>query len=164
MIVRETSWDDADGFALRAAQRAEMDVRYGTPDSEPGPPPSSADMTAFFVAYDDDGTAIGCGGLRQLDDEHAEIKRMFVVAARRGSGVSTAILAELERVGHERGWHRLVLETGDLQPDAIRFYQREGFTRIPNFGYYAGHERSLCFEKLLIAADPASEVACEGCE
>lgn len=164
MIVRETPWDDADGFALRAAQRAEMDVRYEKPDSEPGPPPSAADITAFLVAYDDDGTAIGCGGLRQLDAEHAEVKRMFVAPTRRGTGVSTAILGELERIGRERGWNRLVLETGDRQPDAIRFYRREGFTRIPNFGYYAGHERSLCFEKLLVPVDPASGSICDGCE
>ena len=42
-----------------------------------------------------------------------------------------------------------VLETGDEQPDAIRFYEREGFTRIPNFGYYVDSPYSVCFEKTL---------------
>ena len=44
---------------------------------------------------------------------------------------------------------RLVLETGDQQPDAIRFYEREGFTRIPNFGHYVDSELSLCYERVL---------------
>ena len=41
-----------------------------------------------------------------------------------------------------------MLETGVLQPDAIRFYSREGYTRIENFGYYADSADSVCFEKV----------------
>ncbi|MEP6842783.1 MAG: GNAT family N-acetyltransferase, partial [Pseudolysinimonas sp.] len=89
------------------------------------------------------------GGLRTLDDTHGEIKRMYVIPERRGSGVSTAILTSLEDEARGRGWRRLVLETGDQQPDAMRFYEREGYTRIPNFGYYAGSQISICYEKTL---------------
>jgi putative acetyltransferase len=149
VIVRQVPWDDADAVALRAAQRAEIEIRYGTPDSEPGPAPTANDITAFFVAYDDSGTAVGCGGLRRLDDTEAEVKRMFVTPTRRGTGASTAILAALEAYGRGAGWRRLVLETGEAQPDAVRFYTREGYTRIPNFGYYADSAISLCFEKPL---------------
>ena len=42
-----------------------------------------------------------------------------------------------------------MLETGEAQPDAVRFYEREGYTRIPNFGYYAESPISLCYEKRL---------------
>ncbi len=170
MIVRQTAWADADASALRAAQRAEIDERYGTPDSEPGPAPSAADILVFFVAYSDDGTPLGCGGLREvasadgLDAAEGEIKRMYVVPAARGTGVSTAILAELEGFALARGWPRLVLETGTEQPDAMRFYEREGYTRIPNFGYYADAPLSLCYEKPLVPIDPADATICEGCE
>jgi putative acetyltransferase len=164
MILREIAWDDEDAAALRTAQRAEIAERYGTPDSEPGTPPSAADITLFLVAYDETGTAVGCGGLRELDRTEGEVKRMFVHPAARGTGVSTAILSRLEELARARGWSRLVLETGDRQPDAIRFYQREGFTRIPNFGHYVGHEHSLCFGKPLLAEDPQADLGCEGCE
>jgi GNAT superfamily N-acetyltransferase len=137
---------------LREAQRAEIDERYGRPDSEPGPAPTADDISVFFVAYDDADRPVGCGGLRQLAPHEAEIKRMYVMPASRGSGASRAILERLEEYGRQHGWHRLVLETGFLLPEAIRFYEREGFTRIPNFGYYAGEEHSLCFAKLLISA------------
>jgi GNAT superfamily N-acetyltransferase len=147
-VIRQVDWDHPHAAALRAAQRAEIDERYGTPDSEPGIAPSASDITAFFVAYVGDEPA-GCGGLRRLDDDHAEIKRMFVARAHRGSGISTAIVRELERYGREAGWSRLALETGDRQPDAVRFYEREGFTRIPNFGHYVDSESSLCFGKAL---------------
>lgn len=146
--LREVPWDHVDSERLRAAQQAELAVRYGRLDSEPGPKPSADDMTIFFVAYD--GTeAIGCGGLRTLDERHGEIKRMYVVPERRGTGAAAAILRHLEIEARSRGWDRLVLETGDEQPDAMRFYEREGYTAIPNFGYYVGSELSRCYEKRL---------------
>jgi hypothetical protein len=45
----------------------------------------------------------------------------------------------------------LRLETGDdsLQPDANRFYQREGYCEIPRFGHYVDSEISVCYEKRL---------------
>ena len=120
--------------------------------------PTADDITVFYIAYSDSGEAIGCGGLRERDATEAEIKRMFVLSEHRGSGVAVAILSQLEQFGRERGYSRLVLETGDQQPDAIRFYEREGFTRIPNFGYYVGSAHSLCFEKVLPSGPhPGSE-------
>ncbi len=141
-------WDDPRGEALRAAQRVELAIRYETPDSEPGPPPGAHDIALFLVAMDA-GTAIGCGGLRPIDDSRGEVKRMYVVPERRGSGVSAAILRALEAAARDRGWTRLLLETGDRQPDAIRFYEREGYERIPNFGHYVGSDISLCYAKPL---------------
>lgn len=144
--VHEVAWAHPDAVTLRAEQRTEIDARYGTPDSEPGPAPSADDVSAFFVAYRD-GEPVGCGGLRELDASHAEIKRMFVRPAARGSGVSSAVLARLEHTARGRGYDRLLLETGDRQPDAMRFYEREEYVRIPNFGYYADEPSSICYEK-----------------
>jgi len=153
LVVRAVPWDDPRGEALRVAQQEEVSARYGIPDSEPGPKPTAADITVFLVAFelDDDGTehAVGCGGLRTLDPDHGEIKRMYVIPERRGTGVSGAILNALEGEARGRGWSRLVLETGDQQPDAMRFYEREGYTLIPNFGYYADSPLSVCYEKKL---------------
>ena len=148
MIIEQVPWDHPASVSLRQAQRAEIEQRYGTPDSEPGPAPTGDDITAFFVAFDGE-KPVGCGGLRELDSTEAEIKRMFVDPSSRGTGVSTALLARLEQFGRERGYRRLVLETGDQQPDAIRFYTREGYERIPNFGYYTDSTLSLCFAKQL---------------
>ncbi len=148
LVVRAVPWNDPAGVALRVAQQNEVSARYGVPDSEPGPKPTAGDITVFLIAFADD-TAVGCGGLRRLDDTHGEIKRMYVVPERRGTGVSTAILSALEGEARSRGWSRLVLETGDQQPDAMRLYEREGYTRIPNFGYYADSPLSICYEKEL---------------
>ena len=146
LVVRAVPWDDPAGEALRIAQQTEVSARYGMPDSEPGPKPTAADIAVFLVAFDDD-VAVGCGGLRTLDGSHGEIKRMYVVPERRGTGVSTALLSALEGEARGRGWDRVVLETGDQQPEAMRLYEREGYTRVPNFGYYADSDLSICYEK-----------------
>jgi peptidoglycan/xylan/chitin deacetylase (PgdA/CDA1 family) len=94
-IIEERPWNDPTGTALRAAQRAELDARYGTDDHEPGPPPSGADVSYFVVATTG-GRAVGCGALRAVDASSAEVKRMYVEPAERGTGVATAILDALE--------------------------------------------------------------------
>ncbi len=148
LVVRAVPWADPDSESLRAEQQREISERYGTPDSEPGPKPTADDMTVFLVAYRD-GEPVGCGGLRAIDGAHGEVKRMFVRPTQRGTGVSTAILVALEGEARGRGWDRLVLETGTEQPEAMRFYEREGYQRVPNFGYYADSELSRCYEKVL---------------
>jgi putative acetyltransferase len=63
--------------------------------------------------------------------------------------VATALLRTLERAALDRGWTTLRLETGNAQPEAIRFYQREGYREIPLFGHYVGSAISLCYERVL---------------
>lgn len=72
-----------------------------------------------------------------------------VEPAARGSGVATAVLRALEEAARDRGWHTLRLETGTAQPDAIRFYEREGYHRILLFGVYIGSTLSVCYERSL---------------
>ncbi|MER7009493.1 GNAT family N-acetyltransferase [Dactylosporangium sp. NPDC000555] len=148
--IEERSWDDAAGAALRAAQRAELDARYGSGDHEPGAAPSAADVDVFLVAVRG-GAAVGCGALRRLDATTAEIKRMYVTPPSRGTGVATALLRALEAAATERGWPVLRLETGTEQPDAWRFYEREGYRRVPLFGGYESSALSVCYERVLAA-------------
>lgn len=148
LLVEETAFDHPDAVALRAAQRAELDARYGG-DAEPGSKPTAADVSHFVLARTPDGAAVGCGGLRRLAEDHAEVKRMYVVPAVRGTGVATVVLRALEDAACSLGLTHLVLETGTEQPEAIRFYEREGYARIPNFGPYAGSDVSVCYRREL---------------
>ncbi|WP_432486891.1 GNAT family N-acetyltransferase [Kineococcus sp. SYSU DK018] len=151
--IAAEDWDAPDGAALRAAQRAELDARYGSDDHEPGAAPTAADVAVFLVARDEEhGLAVACGGLRPLAPGTAELKRMYVRPALRGSGVATAVLRELERAAGRLGVTRLVLETGTAQPEAVRFYEREGYVRIENYGPYAGEPLSVCYARDLVAA------------
>ncbi|QRP47568.1 GNAT family N-acetyltransferase [Amycolatopsis sp. FDAARGOS 1241] len=149
--IAQEDWDAPEAVALRAAQRAELDARYGTNDHEAGEPPTAGSMSVFLVARRA-GAALGCGGLRFLGPGEAEIKRMYVVPTSRGTGVSTALLRALEDHASAHGITRLLLETGARQPEAIRFYQREGYEPIPAFGAYREDPLARCFSRLLHSA------------
>lgn len=152
--ITPTPFDHPDADRLRRAQRVELDARYGSDDHEPGTPPSAADVPVFLVARADDGRPIACGGLRPLADTvvgpaTVEVKRMYVSPDARGSGVAAAVLRALEDAARDLGTRRIVLETGILQPDAIRFYEREGYESISPFGPYVGSAESVCFGRVV---------------
>ena len=101
---------------------------------------------AFLVAYADD-RPVACGAVRINEPGVGEIKRMFVVPEFRGRGVAGALLEALQHQGRDLGAHKLVLETGSRQPEAIALYRRAGFIEIPRFGEYVESPLSLCMGK-----------------
>lgn len=105
-----------------------------------------AALQNVVVAFEGE-TPIGCGAFKPFDEKTVEVKRMYVLPEWRGKGVAPKILAELETWASELGYTRCVLETGLRMPDAVAFYSKNGYARIPNFGQYAGVENSACFEK-----------------
>jgi GNAT superfamily N-acetyltransferase len=149
--IDEVHWDDPDVQRLAAEQQDEVRTRYDG-KGEPGTPPSAADISVVLVARDGDGAAVGCGALRDLGDGVAEVKRMYVVPAARGRGVSKAVLAALEDAACERGWTTLRLETGPQQPEAVGLYTGAGYRAVTAFGGYVGDpdaEDSLFYERVL---------------
>jgi putative acetyltransferase len=153
VVLRVVSWDHPDAVELRAAQRADIEARYGA-DLEPGHRPTAADIAVFVVAYDGE-TAIGCGALRDLIDEQptVEVKRMYVRPEYRGRKIGRLILRDLEMRARQRGAMRIRLETGDKLPEAHRLYVGAGYRQIPNFGDYVDAESSLYFERILEATE-----------
>lgn len=102
----------------------------------------------FAVARDGDGVAIATGAVA-LNDGWAELKRMWVVPAARGRGLSKALLNELEDTAREAGITWLRLETGIANHEALGLYERAGFIRIGPFGDYRPDPLSVFMEKRL---------------
>lgn len=102
---------------------------------------------AFVLAFDDCGTAVGCGAFRPLQDGVAEVKRMY---ARPGTkGVGASILAWMEREAAMLGYSEVWLETRRINSRAVNFYIKHGYSEIPNFGKYAERPEAICFAKKL---------------
>jgi GNAT superfamily N-acetyltransferase len=101
-----------------------------------------------IVAYQDE-KAVGCGAFKQYDVDAVEVKRMYLKPEFRGSGIAGEILKALEIWAKELGNKRTVLETGTRQVEAVKFYHKSGYHRIPNYGQYVQMENSNCFEKIL---------------
>ena len=122
---------------LVAAMIAEMATLYGPIDVPGMPSATPADFARprgpFLVGLNDDGAPLCCGGVKPLDGEAAEIKRMYVVPAARGRGIAKALLAALEDAARDLGYTVARLDTGPRQPHAQRMYEAAGYLPIGNF-------------------------------
>ena len=99
-----------------------------------------------LVCYENE-IAVGIGAYKEYDSETVEIKRMFTLPEYRGKGIASKILSELELWAKEEKYKFALLETGQLQKDAIYLYQKLGYKIIENFGQYQGVENSICMKK-----------------
>jgi len=154
--IRTLPFDHPDSAKLIDLVQQEYVTRYGDPDVTPVDPAEfAAPQGIFLVGYRDE-VPVACGGWRSHDEDDgslragdAEIKRMFVVDGERGKGYARTMLAALERTASDAGCHRIVLETGLKQPEAIALYRSSGYHEIDKFGVYAQDELSVCMAKEL---------------
>ena len=102
-----------------------------------------------IVAYENN-VPVACGAIKELNDECAEVKRMYTLPEKRGKGIAKQILHGLEEWAAELSYKKCVLETGKRQLEAIELYTKSGYFIIPNYGQYADVENSVCFEKWLV--------------
>ncbi len=155
-IVR-VDWHDERAVALREAMDAEVSPRYAELASatDPGRAQDVArafaidpsDIAATYLVLDGD-TPVAHAALRSLAGEW-ELKRLMTLREFRGRGYSRALIAAVEDDVVGRGGRRLILQTGDRQPEAVRLYEGLGFTRIPVYEPYLAITQSLCFEHVL---------------
>jgi len=149
--IRQARFDDPEVRALVAQAVAEMRRRYGSDDE------AAVDATdfvlptgAFFVAADPAGELLGGGGWRTRDgdgDGDAELKRMFTREDARGQQVATRILAAVEESARQHGRRRILLETGNGQHEAMSLYEKSGYRRTRNYGYYKDDPKALSYSK-----------------
>ncbi|MGB3279774.1 MAG: GNAT family N-acetyltransferase [Pseudorhodobacter sp.] len=98
----------------------------------------------FFVMRDT-GVPVGMGAFKRIEDGHAEIKSMHVLAETRGRGLSKRMLAHLVDEARAAGFRRLSLETG-VQPTFVAaraLYAKAGFVDCPPFEGYAADPNSV---------------------
>jgi len=109
-----------------------------------------APAISFWSAWDANSLA-GCGALKRLTGEDAELKSMRTVRASRGRGVGSAVLAHLLAEARRCGYRRVLLETGSQEffDPARRLYARHGFTERPPFYDYVEDRNSVFMELTL---------------
>ncbi|AXE26710.1 GNAT family N-acetyltransferase [Streptomyces globosus] len=156
--IRTVPYDHPDAVKLNDEVQLEYQERYqGEGDATHLDPAMFAPPNGLYLlAYDASGTPVASGGWRRQDenaegysDGDAELKRMYVVPSARGLGLARRLLAELEADARAAGRVRMVLETGDKQPEAIALYLSEGYTMTAKFGYYREYDSSRCMAKPL---------------
>lgn len=94
-----------------------------------------------------EGQLMGCGALKDLGDQHGEIKSMRTKKEYLRCGVGASILSEIMAHARRTSIKRLSLETGATEhfEAAQEFYRRKGFVESPPFGSYQLDPHSLFF-------------------
>ncbi len=124
---------------------AELNTRFDTgfdprrsisADAHELTPPAGALLIARLQ-----GRAIGCGALKFHGSEPAEIKRMWVSAEARGTGLGRRLLHALEDHARQAGARTVRLETNRTLEEAIHLYRTSGYREVQAFNDepYAHH-------------------------
>jgi GNAT superfamily N-acetyltransferase len=155
--IRVEPYDGPVAQELIAAVQQEYVERYGGPDDSPVDPLDFTPPRGCFVVAYAGAEAVATGALRPAEDGSVgegaigdgamEIKRMYVRPDWRGRGLARVVLADLEQRARDFGAKRIVLETGERQPEAIRLYETSGYARIDGYGHYACSPMSVSFGK-----------------
>jgi GNAT superfamily N-acetyltransferase len=155
--ILRVPWNDARAVALRAAMDAEISPRYSDRFAGRDAEEAARMAASFAIRPEDiastfiltvDGVPAAHAALRALGDEW-ELKRLVTLTAYRGRGLSQALIAAVEADVLARGGTRLILQTGDRQPEAVSLYLKLGFERIPTFEPYTIFVGSQCFAREL---------------
>ena len=125
-IVRELFEEYAAGLGVDlcfqgfAEELAELPGKYSKPGG------------GIWLAVAGDDVA-GCVALRPLDENHGEIKRLFVRPRFRGFGLGRKLAEHVLKAAAERDFQHVRLDTLPSMEEAIALYRKLGFTEIASY-------------------------------
>ncbi|MBE6184382.1 GNAT family N-acetyltransferase [Bacillus ginsengihumi] len=104
----------------------------------------------FWCAWEEDDL-LGCGALKELNDDHGEIKSMRTTSEHLRKGVATQMLKHIIDEANRRGYKRLSLETGAVEAftPARNLYKHFGFQFCKPFADYKEDPNSVFMTKSL---------------
>jgi GNAT superfamily N-acetyltransferase len=150
--VRHEPPDAPAAQALFAAYMQDVNERLGdfTPTERIFATPEAFDGpgSAWLVLYED-GEPVACAGLRPLDGDAGEIKRMFVAGSARGRGHGRRLLAELEAFARAPGQRRIRLLTTSVLTEARALYAAQGYEVVESFPMTEPDRTDYWLEKTL---------------
>jgi putative acetyltransferase len=104
----------------------------------------------FWTVWDG-SNLIGCGAIKELDSNHAEIKSMRIGIARRKKGVASMLLEHILNKAKLKGYRHISLETGSMSffEPARNLYTKYGFKNCVPFSTYKEDANSVFMSKEL---------------
>lgn len=97
-----------------------LEVKYGTP------------FGRLYLAYCNKEPA-GCIGLRKIDEQNCEMKRLYVRPKFRGRKVGDQLVRKIIEDARKIGYSYMVLDTLPFLENAINIYKKYGFYEIDSY-------------------------------
>ena len=97
-----------------------LEEKYGCPNGR------------LYIAFYDDKIA-GCIGLKKIDDEICEMKRLYVRPEFRGKHIGNILAKKVIDEAKKIGYKSMVLDTFPFLTSAIKMYKKMGFYEIEQY-------------------------------
>ncbi len=97
-----------------------LEHKYGLPDGR------------LYIVRDGE-SAVGCIGLRKINDENCELKRLYVRPAYRGHGLSRTLMDLILADARAIGYKTMLLDTLPFLQTALKLYKDYGFEEIERY-------------------------------
>lgn len=94
--------------------------KYGLPDGR------------LYLAYCDEELA-GCIGLRKIDSQNCEMKRLYVRPKFRGRKIGNLLVEKIIDDAKKIGYSHMLLDTLPFLKSAIHMYKKYGFYEISSY-------------------------------
>ena len=146
LAVREVQVTEPEALDAQSAYAEELLARFGFSIQTPDEPEEGA--ISIVVLHEN--APVAYGGIRPVSSRlaAAEVKRMWVHADWRGSGLGSALLKRLEDIAAAESYREVVLDTHGSLAEAIRLYERAGYRRVRR--YNDNPDAELFFAKDLV--------------
>lgn len=86
----------------------------------------------LYLAYYDEKLA-GCIGLRKIDGENCEMKRLYVRPEFRGKRIGNQLIRRIIEDARKIGYSYMLLDTLPFLESAVRLYRKYGFYEIDSY-------------------------------
>lgn len=97
-----------------------LESKYGFPDGR------------LYLVYRDEELA-GCIGLRKIDSQNCEMKRLYVRPKFRGQKIGNLLVEKIIDDARKIGYSHILLDTLPFLKSAIHMYKKYGFYEIDSY-------------------------------
>lgn len=97
-----------------------LEVKYGMPYGR-----------VYLIYYDE--RLAGCIGLRKVDNQNCEMKRLYIRTEFRGKKLANILVEKIIEDAKEIGYSYMLLDTLPFLKSAIHIYKRFGFYEIESY-------------------------------
>ena len=81
----------------------------------------------YFTVVEEGNRIVASMGVRRIDNETCELRKMYALPAARGRGLGKLLMELALDKARELGFRRMVLETASPLKEAIALYKKYGF-------------------------------------